>query len=108
MSAPALFGLGNEQADTMVNMQREVLAAYEHASRSWLARVKSEVDLWSELAEKLGKTRSLAEAVGAYQQCVAQRVHMTADDGRRLLEEYQTLLQKITRPFSGNGPQGTT
>jgi len=78
-------GLGKEQTDAMINMQRELLAAYEQAGRSWLARAKSEVDLWSELAEKLSKTQSLP--VGAHQECVAQRVQMAADDGRRLFEE---------------------
>ena len=51
-------GLGKEQTDAMINMQRELLAAYEQAGRSWLARAKYEVDLWSELAEKLSKTQS--------------------------------------------------
>ena len=104
----SMFGMGKEQTDAMVNMQKEILSAYEEASRSWLARVKSEVELWSELAEKLGKTQSLPEALGAYQQCVAQRVQMAAEDGRRLFEEYQTLMQKMTRPFSENGPRGGT
>jgi NTP pyrophosphatase (non-canonical NTP hydrolase) len=108
MPQSPLFGLGKEQTDAMANMQREILSAYEEASRSWLARVKSEVELWSELAEKLGKTQSLPEALGAYQQCVAQRVQMAAEDGRRLFEEYQTLMQKMTRPFSENGPRGST
>jgi endonuclease YncB( thermonuclease family) len=36
-----------------VNMQKELLDVYEQASRAWLARVKSEVDLWAELAAKL-------------------------------------------------------
>jgi Phasin protein len=92
----------------MVNMQKELLSAYEQASRSWLARVKSEVDLWTELAEKLGKTQSLPEALGAYQQCVAQRVQMAAEDGRRLFEDYQALMQKITRPMSDGRPTGGT
>jgi hypothetical protein len=104
----SLFGMGKEQTDAMVNMQKELLSAYEEASRSWLARVKSEVELWSELAEKLGKTQSLPEALGAYQQCVAQRVQMAAEDGRRLFEEYQTLMQKMTRPLSDGRPTGGT
>jgi hypothetical protein len=90
----------------MVNMQKELLSAYEQASSSWLARVKLEVDLWSDLAEKLGQ--ELPEALGAYQQCVAQRVQMAAEDGRRLFEDYQTLMEKITRPMSDGRPTGGT
>jgi hypothetical protein len=108
MPQSAMFGMGKDQTDAMVNMQKELLSAYEQASRSWLARVKSEVDLWTELAEKLGKTQSLPEALGAYQQCVAQRVQMAAEDGRRLFEDYQALMQKITRPMSDGRPTGGT
>jgi hypothetical protein len=45
----------------MMGMQKELLEAYEKASRVWLARVKSEVDLWSELAPKPAATRSVAK-----------------------------------------------
>ena len=107
-TSPSSFRLGKEQADAMLSMQKELLDSYEQASRAWLARVKSEVELWSELAEKLGKTQSLPEALGAYQQCVAQRVQMAAEDGRRLFEEYQTLMQKMTRPLSDGRPTGGT
>src|SRR5262249_10140575 len=41
------------------------------SSRAWLARVKTEVDLWSDLAKKLSATQSVPDVVGAYQQCVA-------------------------------------
>ena len=40
---------GKEQTEAMLGMQRELLEACEQASRAWLARLKSEVDLSSEL-----------------------------------------------------------
>jgi len=58
--------------------QREFLEACEQAHRAWLARVKSEVDLWSELARKLSTTRSAREALDAYQTCMAERIQMAA------------------------------
>jgi hypothetical protein len=43
------FGkVGKEQTDAMVNMQKEILDAYEQANRAWLERVKSEVEFWSD------------------------------------------------------------
>jgi hypothetical protein len=63
----------------MVNMQKELLDAYEQASGAWLARVKSEVDLWSELAAKLSATRSMPEALESYQKFVTQRMQMAAN-----------------------------
>lgn len=108
MSTPFLE-LGKERTEAMMGMQKELLDAYEEASRGWLARVKSEVDLWSELASKLAATRSVPEAVEAYQACVAQRIKMAADDGRRLSEDSHKIVNTVTRSLSNGGwPTGST
>jgi hypothetical protein len=88
----------------MLGMQKELLAAYEQASRAWLGRVKSEVDLWSGLAIKLAATRSAPDALGAYQECITQRMQMAAEDGRRLSDECQKVMQTITRSLSNGWP----
>ena len=100
------FERGQEQAEAMLGAQRELLEAYEQASRAWLDRVKSEVDLWAELATKLSATRSLPEALGTYQECVTQRMQMAAEDGRRMSEECQKILQKFTRTLPNGWPTG--
>jgi hypothetical protein len=102
----AFFELGKEQTDAMVGVQKELLDAYEQASRAWLARVKSEVSLWSELATKLASTRSVPEAMQTYQDCVAQRIQMAVDDGQRLSEECQTMMQKLTQSVAIGRPLG--
>ena len=88
------FKVGKEQTDAMVAMQNELLKAYEQASCDWMARVKSEMDLWSKLTGKLMATRSIPQALESYQNCVAQRMQMAAEDGQRLLEECQKITQK--------------
>lgn len=62
---------GEEQAEAMLNVQKELLGGYQEASRAWPALMKSEVDLWSWLVARLMETRSMQKAVGAYQKCVA-------------------------------------
>jgi Phasin protein len=94
---------GQQRSETIVNMQKELLDVYEQASRAWLGRVKSEVDLWSELAAKLSATRSMPEALDSYQKFVTQRMQMAAQDGRQLVEDCQKIAQKMTRSLSGNG-----
>ena len=98
------FKLGSERTEAVVNLQKELLDVYEQASRTWLARVKSETDLWSELATKLAATRSVPEAMAAYQECVAQRMQLAAEDGRRLFEESQKITHKITKTLSNGWP----
>jgi hypothetical protein len=99
---------GREQAEAMLGMQKEILDAFEQANRAWLARVKSEVDLWSELATKLAATRSFPEALGTYQECVTQRMQMAAEDGRRMSDECQKFLQRLTRPSTNGWPTAST
>jgi len=101
-----LFMLGKEQTDAMLGMQKEVLDAYEQASRAWLARVKSEVDFWSDLATKLSATRSAPEALETYQKSAAQRMQMAAEDGRRLSDDCQKMMHKITGSLSNGWPRG--
>jgi len=100
--------LGQEQTQAMVTLQKELLEAYEQASRAWLDRVKSEVELWSGLASKLTATRSVPEAVQAYQESVAQRMQMAAEDGRRLFDECQRISHKVTSSLSNGRPAGST
>ena len=56
--------LGKEQTEAILSMQKELLDAYDQSSRAWLARVKTEVDLWSDLAKKLSATQSVPDVVG--------------------------------------------
>ena len=110
-SAPksgSILMFGQESSEAMGNLQKELLEAYEQASRAWLARVKSEADLWSGLAAKLTSTRSLPEALESYQKCVAQRMQMAAEDGRQLFEQCQNITQKITRALSNGRPAGSS
>ena len=70
----------------LLKMQKELLETFEQASRGWLARVQSEVNLWSDLGTKLTSSHSVPDALEAYQKFVAQRMQMAAEDGRQLFE----------------------
>jgi Phasin protein len=108
-SGPApFFEFGKEQTEAMLHMQKELMDAYEQASHAWVSRVKSEADLWTELASKLSATRSIPEAMEAYQSFIAQRMQMAADDGRRQSEEAQAMMQRFTSLRSNGRPTGST
>jgi len=93
---------------SMLNVQKELLEAYEQASRGWLARVQSEMNLWSELASKLSATHSVPEALQVYQHFVAQRMQMAAEAGRQLFEECQRISNKLNRSLSGGFQSGSS
>ena len=104
----SIFTLGKQQSAAMLSMQRELVEAYEQASRTWLARVQSEAEFWSDLASRLSTTRSIPEAMQSYQQCVSQRMQMAADDARRLSEEWAKTVQKITGSLLKSEQTGMT
>jgi hypothetical protein len=88
--------------DLMLKMQKDLLEAYDRASQVWLARVKSEVDLWSELTTKLATTRSFPEALEAYQKLVVQRMQLATADGKQLFDECQKITSQITRSLTNS------
>ena len=90
-----LFNMG--QSGEMLAMQKHLLEAYAQASSAWVSRVKLEADLWSQLAGSIMASRSIPEALSAYQQCVAQRMQMAAEDGQRLTHDTQEFMTAISR-----------
>ncbi len=106
-SAPFLK-MGKDQTEAFVGLQKELLDAYEQASRAWLDRVKSEAELWSQLTTRLSGTRSPTEAAGAYQEWMGEHVKMAVDDGRRLTDDCQHFIEKVTRSFGNGRPTAGT
>ena len=104
---PEFINWGQHQTETALGLQKAILESCEHASRTWMDRVQSEISLWSDLATKLSSTKSVPEALEAYSKCVSQRMQMAADDGRKLAEEAQQLTQKFAKSL-GNGRPGMT
>lgn len=98
----SIFQFGKDQTESVVHMQKQVLDAYEDAGRAWLARVKSEVELWTDLASRLTASRSMPDGVEAYRECLAKRMRMAADDGQRLFEEGQKMISTLTRGLSNS------
>ena len=60
--------------------QKELLDAYEQASRHWIDRTQTEMALWANLGSKLTTTRSVPEAYEAFGKCVSQQMKMTAEE----------------------------
>jgi hypothetical protein len=106
--ADNLLKLGREQTAATFKIQKDVLDAFEQTSRAWLARVQSEVELWSQLAAKLSVTHSVPEALSAYQESMTKRMQMAADDGKRLSSDCQEIMSKITKTLSRGLPSGST
>jgi phasin protein len=105
---PFLLNWGQDRTEAAMGLQKAILESYEQASRAWLDRVQSEVSLWSDLANKLSATKSVPEALETYTKCVAQRMQMAADDGRRMVNEAQQMTQKFAQTLGNGWPTAST
>jgi hypothetical protein len=92
-----LLALGRAQSSRILTMQKRLLDAYEQIQLVWLARVRSEADLWSELVARLQEARPGPEAFQAYQQTLVQRMELAVQDGRRLIDETEKTLAILTQ-----------
>lgn len=104
----SVFKLGKDRTEALLSMHKELLDTYDQASRVWLARIKSEADLWSEFATKLAGTRSLPDAMQSYQECVSQRMKIAAEDAQRLSDEYGNIMQRLSRSMTNGWFSGST
>ncbi len=84
-------------AESAVALQKEMLETYERLGRAWLDRIQAEVELWNGLSQTLATSKSAAQAMKAYTECVSRQMQMNADDGRRLFADYQEITQKIAK-----------
>jgi hypothetical protein len=77
------FDIGQERTEAMVALQRELSEICEEFTRAWLARVDSEIILWSEPV-----ARSVPDVLAVCAKSASQRIQMTVDDGRRLTNDF--------------------
>ena len=55
----------------------------------------------------LAATRSIPDALGAYQESVAQRMQMAAEDGKRMSEDCREIMNKIAGSLPKGWPTGS-
>jgi Phasin protein len=91
-----MLQFGKERTEAMIHVQKELLDAYQEASKAWVDRVQSEVKFWSELAGKLAASRSFPDGMEACSESIAHRLQMAAEDGRRLFEDGQKMIAAMT------------
>ena len=107
---PAKFAkFGGKQAETSMEMQKEVGGPFEQANRDWLARLEKERDLASELASKLSAAKSLPDVAKEYQEWMTQRMEMMAEDSHKFFADSQKFMNSAVGLMTKGGwPSGST
>ena len=84
-------------AETTKSLQQELLQTYQRLGRAWLDRMQAEMEMWNGLATKMAASKSMADALKAYTDCVSRQLQMSAEDGRHLFGDCQEISQKFAR-----------
>jgi hypothetical protein len=73
--APVPLAEIGKHPQTTIELQKELLDKWQEVNHEWLARVQSEVELASELTNKLMTARSAPDAAAACQEWATRRMN---------------------------------
>jgi Phasin protein len=94
--------LGAKRFETFMDVQKQLVGIFEQLNRDQLARAKQETDLASEFAGKVTSARSIPDVMAAYQEWLSKRMTLFTEDGRKLFEDSQKVVNATMR-FLSNG-----
>ena len=104
LKAGGFLASESKRIGTITEMQKELLDTFEQFNRAQLAHVKREMDLASEFVGKVTAARSVPDVMGAYQVWVSRRMAFFAEDGGKLFQESQRVVN-ATMKLLVEGPQ---
>jgi Phasin protein len=81
----------------------DFIKMWEEIRDEWLARMKSETDLATELMERLRSSGSFPDAMSAYQEWMSRRMERFAEDSRRFWADAQKIMEASARMVSQPG-----
>ena len=99
LKAGGLLAAEAKRLETIEEAQKQVLDTFEQFNRQQLARAKQETELASEFAGKITSARSVPDVINAYQNWISKRMALCAEDGRKLLEASQKILNTTMKPL---------
>lgn len=91
------FDQAHEQAKSVFAAQKELLDALEQINEHWFARVKSEAEFATAMANKLAATRSVPDMSTLYQDWFGQCMQRCIEDGNHVIADVQKLFRTGTR-----------
>jgi hypothetical protein len=103
-----LTRMGQDQANALMEMQRELTKLMEQANADWLARVEVERELASELTSKLSAAKGLPDAAKAYQDWMARRIETMTKDSQKFFADSQKFVTSMNRFLSGGGQRSSS
>ncbi len=76
----------------------ELLSACERLAKVWDERARRESELCNSLRQALAASSTVDEALRAYSENAAQRMHLALEDAQRIFEEHRTITARFAAP----------
>ncbi len=102
---PEIFDFAKKRVESLLAAQKEMVQTLEGIHQNMFTHVKAENALAAEFISKIGSVRSVPEATSAYHEWASREMELFAEDGRRMFENGEKLLQASRRMFV-NGVSG--
>jgi hypothetical protein len=106
LKAGGFLASESKRIRTIAEMQKELLDTFEQFNRAQLAHVKREMDLASEFVGKVTAARSVPDVMGAYQDWISKCISLFAEDGGKLFQESQRVLNATMKLLGPRERQG--
>ena len=100
LNAGGFLASESKRVETVKEVQKQLLDTFEQFNRQQLARGKQEMEFASEFAGKITSARSVPDVMNAYQNWISKRMALYVEDGRKLFEDGQRVLNTTMKLLS--------
>jgi hypothetical protein len=87
------FDQAHEQAKSVFAAQKELLDTLEQINEHWFARVKSEAELATTMANRVASVRSMPDMSSVCQDWLGRRMQRYVEDSNHVFDDVQKLIR---------------
>jgi len=87
------FDQAHEQAKSVFTAQKELLDTLEQINEHWFARVKSEAELATTMANRVASARSMPDMSSVCQDWLGRRMQRYVEDSNHVFDDVQKLIR---------------
>jgi len=97
-----MFSGSTKGVEAVAAIQKEFFEALERSNRDWFTRLNEEATLTSDFTKKVTASRSIPDAVAAYQEWATKQMELLTKQSQKIMEDGQNFISKCSR-IAGNG-----
>jgi len=99
-----LAKVAEKQFKAVAETQKDIFDTLVKMNQHWMERAAAEAKSMTDLGSKLTSTRSLPDAVEAYQQWMTERTKTFAEDSQHFMADCQKFFDGVTRSLPKGWP----